>query len=65
MKKIHFTYVRPFLISFVLIGLMQANGLLAQSGTILGTVQDESQAVLPGVSVTATNTETNQSQTTT
>jgi outer membrane receptor protein involved in Fe transport len=64
MKKIQFTSIQFFLISLVLIGLMQVNGLWAQSGTILGTVQDESQAVLPGVSVTATNTETNQSQTT-
>ncbi len=64
MKKIQFTYVQFFLLSLVLIGLMQANGLLAQSGTILGTVQDESQAVLPGVSVTATNLGTNQSRTT-
>ena len=63
MKKIHFTYVQFFLLSFVLIGLMQANGLLAQSSTILGTVQDETDAVLPGVSVTATNLGTNQSRT--
>jgi outer membrane receptor protein involved in Fe transport len=63
MKKIQFTYVRFFLVSFVLFGLMQANGLLAQSASILGTVQDETNAVLPGVSVTATNLETNQSRT--
>jgi len=62
MKKIQLTYVRFFLLSFVLIGLM-ANGLLAQSATILGTVQDETDAVLPGVSVTATSLETNQSRT--
>ena len=63
MKKIQFTYVHFFLLSFVLIGLMQANGLWAQSSAILGTVQDESQAVLPGVSVTTTNLGTNQSRT--
>ena len=28
------------------------------AGTILGTVQDQTQAVLPGVSVTITNTDT-------
>jgi len=63
MKKIQFTYVHFFILSFVLIGLMQANGLWAQTGTILGVVQDETDAVLPGVSVTATNTGTNQSRT--
>ncbi len=64
MKKIHFTYIQFFLVSFMLIGLMQVSGLLAQgTGTILGTVQDESQAVLPGVSITATHLETNQSRT--
>jgi len=62
MKKIQFTYVQFFLLSFVLIGLM-ANGLMAQSSTILGTVQDETDAVLPGVSVTTTNLDTNQSRT--
>ncbi len=63
MKKIQFSYVQFFLLSLVLIGLMQANGLLAQSGSILGTVQDETDAVLPGVSVTVTNLGTNQSRT--
>ncbi len=63
MKKIQFTYVQFFLLAFVLIGLMQANGLWAQSATILGVVQDETDAVLPGVSVTATSLETNQSRT--
>ncbi|MEE8461744.1 MAG: carboxypeptidase-like regulatory domain-containing protein, partial [Acidobacteriota bacterium] len=63
MKKNQFTYVKFFVLAFVLIGLMQANGLLAQSATILGTVQDETDAVLPGVSVTTTNLETNQSRT--
>ncbi len=63
MKKIQFTYVQFILLSFVLIGLMQANGLMAQSATILGTVQDETDAVLPGVSVTVTSLETNQSRT--
>ena len=63
MKKIQSTSIQFFLVSLVLIGLMQANGLLAQSSTILGTVQDETDAVLPGVSVTATNLETNQSRT--
>ena len=63
MKKIQLTYVHFFLLAFVLIGLMQANGLWAQSGAILGVVQDETNAVLPGVSVTATNLGTNQSRT--
>ena len=63
MKKFQFNYVHILIFSFVLIGLMQANGLLAQSSTILGVVQDETDAVLPGVSVTATSLETNQSRT--
>ena len=63
MKKFQFNYVHILIFSFVLIGLMQANGLLAQSSTILGVVQDETDAVLPGVSVTATNLGTNQSRT--
>jgi len=63
MKKIQFTYVKFFVLAFVLIGLMQANGLLAQSSTIEGTVKDETDAVLPGVSITTTHLETNQSRT--
>ena len=63
MKKIQFNYVQFFLLSFVLIGLVA--GPLAQgtTGSILGVVQDQSQAVLPGVTVTATSLETNQSRT--
>ncbi|MCH8818941.1 MAG: TonB-dependent receptor [Acidobacteria bacterium] len=66
MKKIQFTFIQFFLISLVLIGLMQSPGLLAQgtTGSILGVVQDQSAAVLPGVTVTATSLETNQSRTT-
>ncbi len=63
MKKIQFTYVQFILLSFVLIGLMQANGLMAQSATILGTVQDETDAVHPGVIDTTTNLDTNKSRT--
>ena len=63
MKRILSTSIRFFFVSLVLIGLMQVSSLWAQSGTILGTVEDETQAVLPGVSVTATNLETNQTRT--
>ncbi len=58
MKKIQF-----FLLAVVLIGMVA--GPLAQgtTGSILGVVQDQSQAVLPGVTVTATSLETNQSRT--
>ena len=44
----------------LLIALAGTSLLLGQvsTGTILGTVQDQSDAVLPGVEVTATNTET-------
>jgi len=63
MKKIHFNYVQFVLLSFVLFGFVA--GPLAQgtTGSILGVVQDQSQAVLPGVTVTATSIETNQSRT--
>ena len=65
MKKILFTFNQFVLVCLVLVGMMQVNGLLAQgtSGTILGVVQDASEAVLPGVTVMATNLETNQSRT--
>ena len=63
MKRILSTSIRFFFVSLVLIGLMQVSSLWAQSGTILATVEDETQAVLPGVSVTATNLETNQTRT--
>ena len=60
MKKILFTFNQFVLVCLVLVGMMQVNGLLAQgtSGTILGVVQDASEAVLPGVTVMATNLET-------
>src|SRR5688572_26180834 len=38
--------------------LLMSTSAFAQSGTITGTVSDVTGAVLPGVSVTATNTET-------
>ena len=63
MRKNLFMCMRLFLVCFMLVGVMQVSSLLAQSGTILGTVEDETEAVLPGVSITATNLETNQSRT--
>jgi hypothetical protein len=63
-KRILFTSLQFFLVPFVLIGVMQVDGLFAQgtTGTILGVVEDESQAVLLDVTVTATHVETNQSR---
>ncbi len=56
--------VRLLLIGVVAFGFTAS--LVAQtSGTILGTVKDQSGAVLPGASVTATNTETGISRTAT
>ncbi len=55
------TFFRTVLILTLAQGL--GTFALAQTGTILGTVQDETDAVLPGVSVTATNLGTNQSRT--
>jgi len=65
MKKIQITALQFFLLSLLLIGVVGVQSPLAQgtTGTILGVVEDESQAVLPGVTVTATNIETNQSRT--
>ena len=63
MRKNLFTGLRLFVVGLVLVGFMPVSSLLAQAGTILGTVQDETEAVLPGVSITATNLETNQSRT--
>ncbi len=63
MRKNLFTGLRLFVVGLVLVGFMPVSSLLAQAGTILGTVQDETEAVLPGVSVTATNLDTNQSRT--
>ena len=64
MKKLLPTSLPCFLVLFVLIGVMQVDGLFAQgtTGTILGVVEDESQAVLLDVTVTATHLETNQSR---
>jgi outer membrane receptor protein involved in Fe transport len=63
MKKIQSTFLQVFLFALLLIGVV--SGPLAQgtTGSILGVVQDTSQAVLPGVTVTATSIETNQSRT--
>ncbi len=63
MRKNLFTGLRLFVVGLVLVGFMPVSSLLAQAGTILGTVHDETEAVLPGVSSTATNLETNQSRT--
>ena len=52
----------------ILFVLAMPLGLFAQSrltaADIQGTIQDQSGAVLPGVTITATNTATNQSRTT-
>ena len=63
MKKIQYISVQYSLFALVFIGLVA--GPLAQgtTGSILGVVEDESEAVLPGVTVTATHIETNQSRT--
>ncbi|MCH7803179.1 MAG: TonB-dependent receptor [Acidobacteria bacterium] len=63
MNKIQLISLQFSLCVLVLIGLVA--GPLAQgtTGSILGVVQDQSQAVLPGVTVTATSIETNQSRT--
>jgi hypothetical protein len=52
---------------FLLVGLVFSSSLLAQErfGTLTGQVTDASKAVLPGVTVTITNKETNKTYTTT
>jgi len=51
---------RSLLCTLVILGLLTSTALLAQTvtGTLSGTVSDRSGAALPGVTVTATNTET-------
>ena len=65
MGKILISGIRLFLVCLALVGVMQVRSLLAQgtSASILGVVEDESQAVLPGVTLTATNLETNLTRT--
>src|ERR1051326_4344320 len=58
-SKVAFT----FSVLCLLVGLYFANPLLAQEkfGTLTGVVTDESGAVIPGVSVTVTNKDTDRS----
>ena len=59
--------LRGSLLVAALLGISWQVSLLAQltTGTILGTVKDQSEAVLPGATVTATNVETGIVRTTT
>ena len=56
--------MRRLLLVLVLLGLSSTASLLAQAtGSIVGTVTDESGAVLPGVTIEVTNVETGQTRT--
>src|SRR5919108_2126240 len=46
-------------VGFLLPGTVMLSAAQVTTGTILGTVRDSSGAVLPGVAVTVTNTDTN------
>lgn len=45
-------------LAWVIVSFSAANGLAQNTGTILGTVKDQSGAVLPGAAVVAINVET-------
>jgi hypothetical protein len=66
-RKIDRAFLRLRLVAFLLAACF-SRVLVAQSagtGALAGTITDPSGAVVPGVNVSATNTETNQSRTTT
>ncbi len=65
MKRIPFTSLQFFLLSLALIVFVQVQSPLAQTtGRISGVVADETEAVLPGVAISATHLDTNLVRTT-
>src|SRR5579871_2308266 len=56
---------QSLLLALLVISFLSSKGWTQSTGSILGTVTDSSNAVIPGAKVTITDTATNQSQTTT